>query len=105
MSDGVKSGVSWQLRVKQGLMGTIILASILSAVTFVWKLYTFFDDWTSQAGIHFAGPHLVTYSLVALGFVFFLLIAFLKGHFSDIEAPKTEMLEREMEYDREGHLC
>ncbi len=52
-------------------------------------------------GLRFAGAHLLTYCLVAGGFLCLLTFAFLKGHFGDIEAPKVELLNREISYDRQ----
>ena len=67
---------------------------------FAYKLYEFFFDVVGREGFEFAGAHLVTYALVAAGFLLLLLFAFLHGHFSDIERPKHELLEKELRYDR-----
>ena len=79
------------------MMGIFVTGA---GLTFVYKFYQFFQDFADGAGIHFAGPHLVTYTLVAAGFLCLLLYAFLKGHFSNIEQPKYDLLEKEIAYDR-----
>jgi hypothetical protein len=76
------------------------VAIVAAAWGFSWKLFEFFDDLLAQGGLHFAGVHLAIYVLVAAGFLLLLAYAFLSGHFSDIERPKFEMLERERENDR-----
>ena len=73
----------------------------LAGLGFAYKLYEFFFDVASREGFQFAGVHLVTYALVAAGFLLLLLYAFLQGHFSDIERPKHELLEKELRYDRD----
>ena len=81
----------------------LIIVATAGALFFIYKIYEFFQDMVDEAGIHFAGPHLVTYFFVALGFFLILAYAFLKGHFSEIEKPKYDMLEREERYDREDY--
>lgn len=79
------------------ILGFVVIASGLA---FVYKLYEFFHDLTNSDGLRFAGTHLLTYCLVAGGFLLLLLYAFLKGHFSDIERPKYELLDWEDRHDR-----
>ncbi|MCB9898279.1 MAG: hypothetical protein H6825_09775 [Planctomycetes bacterium] len=74
---------------------------LTAAVCFAYKFYEFFYDLAQQEGFRFAGAHLATYLLVSAGFFLLLLYAFLKGHFSDIERPKIDILEREMKYDHD----
>lgn len=73
----------------------------LGGLAFAYKLYEFFMDLSAAEGLRFAGAHLLTYCLVAGGFLCLLTFAFLKGHFGDIEAPKVELLNREISYDRQ----
>lgn len=68
---------------------------------FVYKLYEFLHDLTAKDGLHFAGSHLLTYILVAGGFLLLLAYGYLRGHFAKIESPKYEMLENEIKHDRE----
>lgn len=72
---------------------------LTAAVCFAYKFYEFFYDLAAQEGFRFAGAHLATYLLVAGGFFLLLLYAFLKGHFSDIEQPKIDLLDQERRYD------
>ncbi len=74
---------------------------LVAALCFVVKFYEFFYDLSRQEGFRFAGAHLATYLLVAGGFFLLLLYAFLKGHFSDIERPKLDLLERERRLDHD----
>jgi hypothetical protein len=86
-------------RVMTAIFGTVVVAGGLA---FVYKLYEFFMDLSAQEGLAFAGAHLLTYCLIAAGFLCLLGYAFLKGHFSDIEAPKYDLLESECRHDRES---
>jgi hypothetical protein len=83
------------------VLWTFGLAIVAAGAGFSWKLFEFFEDLLAKNGLHFAGVHLVIYALVAGGFLLLLGYAFLAGHFSDVERPKFEMLEREREHDRE----
>ena len=78
-----------------------LLGCAAAGAGFVYKLYEFFWDVTGTEGFEFAGVHLATYLLVAGGFLMLLVQGFLRGHFSDIERPKYEMLERERGYDHD----
>ena len=75
------------------------LGCTLAGLGFAWKLREFFFDVTNREGFEFATVHLLTYALVAAGFVLLLLSAFLRGHFSDIEQPKYTLLDREIRLD------
>ena len=70
-----------------------------AGLSFGFNLYEFFYDLSRQEGFRFAGAHLATYLLVAGGFFLLLAFAFMRGHFSDIERPKHELLDRERMYD------
>lgn len=74
---------------------------LVAAAAFVLKFYEFFHDLVNHEGLRFAGAHLAIYLLVAAGFFLLLLFAFLKGHFSDIERPKYDLLDRERRYDED----
>ena len=82
------------------ILWVFAVAIAVAGAGFSWKLFEFFDDLLAQNGLHFAGVHLVIYALVAGGFLLLLAAAFLGGHFSDVERPKFELLEREREHDR-----
>ena len=86
--------------VRRWVLGVTVFFVFAAGLTFAHKYYQFFQDLVDEAGIHFAGPHLMSYTLVVLGFLFLLVLAFLKGHFSDIERPKYEMLDLEIDHDR-----
>jgi hypothetical protein len=85
-------------RTMAWILGVVVF---FSGFAFVYKLYEFFHDLTNEDGLHFAGSHLLTYCLVAGGFLLLLLYGFLRGHFADIEKPKYDLLEREERYDRD----
>ena len=88
-------------RLKNVMLKFFGVVVFLSGVTFIYKLYEFFHDLTDSDGLRFAGSHLLTYVLVAGGFGLLLIYGFMKGHFSDIEKAKYEMLEKEEDYDRQ----
>jgi hypothetical protein len=81
-------------------IGFFAVGCSIAGLGFAYKLYEFFFDVAGREGFEFAGTHLVTYALVACGFLLLLLYALLQGHFADIERPKHELLERELRYDR-----
>jgi len=81
------------------VLGFFIVVSTLAGFGFIYKLYEFFFELTGTEGFSFAGVHLITYVLVALGFVALLAHAFLRGHFSDIEQPKYDLLAHERAFD------
>lgn len=76
-----------------------LVVVLLAGLAFVYKLWEFFEDLTDSAGLRFAGAHLMTYLLVAGGFLALLGYSFLKGHFADIEQPKHDLLEMEAQRD------
>ena len=85
-------------------MGRVVLwffliGTGLAGLGFGYKLHEFFWALSRQEGFEFAGIHLIIYGLVAAGFLMLLAHCFLRGHFSDIEAPKHEILAREIEND------
>ncbi|HGY92985.1 MAG TPA: hypothetical protein ENK43_17615 [Planctomycetes bacterium] len=88
-------------KVERFMMRLFGVVVVCSGAAFVFKLYEFFADLTNREGLHFAGAHLLTYVLVAGGFALLLIYGFMKGQFTDIEKPKFEMLEKEIEYDRQ----
>jgi hypothetical protein len=85
-------------RTMTAILGTVVT---FGGLAFVYKLYEFFMDLSASEGLRFAGAHLLTYVLVAGGFLCLLAFAFLKGHFGDIEAAKFELLEKEARRDEE----
>jgi len=77
-----------------------LLGALAAGLGFGVKLYEFAEDLLADQGIGFAGAHLITYALVAAGFVLLLLGTFLRGHWADIEKPKFELIEKERAHDR-----
>lgn len=77
-----------------------LVGALAAGVGFGVKLYEFAEDLLADQGIGFAGAHLLTYALVAAGFVLLLLGTFLRGHWADIEKPKFELIEKERAHDR-----
>jgi hypothetical protein len=76
-----------------------LLGTAVAGAGFVYKLREFFWGLSGTPGFEFAGIHLVTYGLVAGGFLALLLVTFLRGNLANIEAPKYELLESERRYD------
>jgi len=87
-----------------GFMAVFIL--IPGAIGFGDKLYQFFHVLRVSDGGRFALLPIATYLLVSLGFVMVMIWGALKGMLSDVEGPKYQMLEREIELDaKEGSLA
>lgn len=78
-----------------------VFVCLMGGCAFVFKLWEFFLDLTDEDGLQFAGSHLMTYCLVAGGFLLLLTHSLMRGHFSDIEKPKYDLLASEERYDRE----
>ena len=82
-------------------MRFFVFVCLAGGCAFVFTLWEFFQDLTDEDGLQFAGSHLMTYCLVAGGFLFLLVYSLMRGNFSDIEEPKYELLQMEERYDRE----
>ncbi len=96
-------GLRTPQRIPRGALWFLMAVIVLGGAGFIYKFYEFFLDIAAQDGFRFAGAHLLTYLLVAAGFLLLLLYAFLNGHFADIESPKYELLEREVRLDHEEY--
>lgn len=83
------------------MTGFFFFVSLAGGLAFAYKLWEFFQDLTDDDGLQFAGSHLMTYCLVAGGFILLLLYTFMRGNLSEIETPKYEMLHAEERHDRE----
>ena len=88
-----------KLTARKAILAFFLVAMGVAGVGFSLKIVEFADDLTTQDGLRFAGVHLLTYGLVAAGFLLLLLFAFLRGHFRDIEEPKYDLLEKERLHD------
>lgn len=86
-------------RLRRAMAWILGVVVVLSGMAFVYKLAEFFYDLTDTDGLRFAGSHLLTYCLVAAGFLLLLTYSFLRGHYADIEQPKYDLLEAEDRYD------
>ena len=86
-------------RLRRAWIIFFFVGCAIAGVGFVYKLYEFFWALAGTEGFEFAGVHLVTYGLVASGFLLLLAYGFFKGHLSDIERPKYELLEHERAHD------
>jgi hypothetical protein len=93
--------MSKESNTRRWVLGVFLVAITLAGIGFAWKLYEFTDDLLDQHGLGFAGVHLLTYCLVAVGFASLLAACFLRGHFRDIEQAKFDLLEKERRYDLE----
>lgn len=80
------------------LMGIFIL--IPGGIGFGEKLYQFFHVlYGSDSGGRFALVPIAAYVLISAGFCFLLIWGATKGMLSDIEGPKYQMLDHEIELD------
>jgi hypothetical protein len=77
-----------------------VLACLLGGALFVRKVYEFLQTIKHHELVGFAHDPLLVYALVALGFAFLLLWAYLTGQLSGVERAKYEMLERFDEQER-----
>jgi hypothetical protein len=77
-----------------------VLACTTAGCMFVYKLFSFLRTIKRDELAGFAFDPILTYALVAMGFLFLLAWAFLTGQFKDIERPKYEMMERFEEQER-----
>ncbi len=87
------------MNVRRFTLVFFLAAMGLAGVGFSVKLVEFADDLTASSGLAFAGAHLLTYGLVASGFLALLALCFFAGHFKDVEEPKFDLLEKERRYD------
>ena len=87
------------MSAKRWILGFFLISMAIAGVGFSVKIFEFADDLADEKGLQFAGAHLLTYGLVAIGFLLLLLHSFLCGHFRDIEEPKFDLLEKERRYD------
>jgi hypothetical protein len=87
------------ITVRRLTLGFFLFAMGVAGVGFSVKLVEFSDDLTAEHGLQFAGAHLLTYGLIAAGFLMLLVLGFVRGHFKDIEEPKYDLLEKERRYD------
>lgn len=87
------------MTVRRVILVFFLFAMALSGVGFAVKIFEFADDLADQKGLQFAGAHLLTYAVVAVGFLALLAYTFLMGHLRDIEEPKYDLLEKERRHD------
>ena len=85
-------------------LSIFLVGTALAGLGFAVKIHEFLTDALAEEGIGFAGSHLLTYALVAGGFLLLLAGVFLRGHFADIERPKFDMLDEEVRLDRAERL-
>ena len=89
------------MSTRRYVLGFFLLAMATAGVGFSVKIFEFADDLADEKGLQFAGAHLLTYGLVAIGFLLLLVHSFLCGHLRDIEEPKFDLLEKERRYDEQ----
>jgi hypothetical protein len=87
------------MTARRVILAFFLVGCGLAGVGFSVKLYEFADDLADQKGLQFAGAHLLTYAVVALGFLALLAYSFLMGHLRDVEEPKFDLLEKERRHD------
>ncbi len=81
-----------------------ITAVTVAGCMFCYKLFAFLRTIKRDELAGFAFDPILTYGLVAMGFLFLLAWAYLSGQFRDIERPKYEMFERLAEQERREGL-
>ena len=83
--------------------GRIVLwgGSGIAGLTFAYKIVEFIMTLDSPEAPGFAVVPVVTYFIVATGYVLLFLWAYAGGQFANMERPKTAFLERENELDRQ----
>jgi hypothetical protein len=89
------------MNTRRFVLGFFLLAMGIAGAGFSFKIVEFADDLTAEHGLQFAGAHLLTYGLIATGFLILLVLCFLRGHFKDVEEPKYDLLEKERRHDAE----
>ena len=82
-------------------LGFAVLILTPSMIGFAMKFYEFMHTFRDSSEGAFAITPMVNYSLASLGFLCLMLWAAVNGTFRDMEAPKREMLERDMMLDRQ----
>lgn len=95
-----RRGTNWFLWI----FGPTVI--VVAGVAFVFKLVEFIHTATTR-GPEAMGSFLMpvlTYLLVAAGFLLLFLWAYATGQFRDVEAPKYRMLEMQDEIDRRESL-
>ena len=77
---------------------------IIAGGGFLMKLIEFAAVLLSDEPMQFAFLPVVTYIMVAAGFLCLFMWAYVTGKFKDIEGPKYRMLEMQDEIDATGTL-
>ena len=87
-------------------VGRIVLWSgcVIAALTFGFKIVEFIWTLDSPEAPGFAVVPVITYFIVATGYVLLFTWSYLSGHFANMELPKMRFLEREEELDREDRF-
>ena len=87
-------------------VGHIVLWSgcAIAALTFAFKIVEFIWTLDSPEAPGFALVPVITYFIVATGYVMLFAWSYLNGQFENMEQPKTTMLEREKELDRQEQI-
>ena len=84
---------------RRGIMIFFCTAVAVAGCMFTFKLYSFMKTIKKDDLAGFAFDPIVIYGIVATGFGFLLMWAFLSGQFRRIEEPKYAMLERAFEQE------
>ena len=84
-------------------IGRIVMwvGTVIAALTFAFKIIEFIWTLDSPEAPGFALVPVVTYFVVAAGYVLLFLWAHQTGQFADLEKPKELLLQREAELDRD----
>lgn len=74
----------------------------IAGASFAYKIVEFILTLDSPEAPGFAVVPVITYFIVALGYVLLFLWAFLEGQFAHMERPKDQLLRREADLERRG---
>jgi nitrogen fixation-related uncharacterized protein len=81
--------------------GVMYGGCVIAALTFAFKIVEFIWTLDSPEAPGFAVVPVITYFIVAAGYVLLFTWSYLNGQFANMERPKSTLLEREKELDRE----
>jgi nitrogen fixation-related uncharacterized protein len=83
-------------------LGAIVLATgiIIGGLSFCFKIVEFIFTLDSPEAPGFAVVPVVTYFIVAAGYLFLFLWSYTTGQFANLEAPKEDFFRREAELER-----
>ena len=86
-------------RVNRFVWGFGVIMVIIAGGGFIFKLIEFFVAFLGDHPMNFSILPVMTYLIVAAGYLCLFMWAYLTGQFKNIEGPKYRMLEMQQEID------